>query len=526
MKRKYLINTSFGIVTLILSIWVILSVFIEPWIGKKIETVLNETNKDYTIKIGKVNVSIIRSSIGLENIRIYSKELSNMVPFSLDEITFVKFKGIGFMKVLFKNEINIRDISISNFNIKGKIPFLDRVVPPIVSPYTIRIGSISFNKIDFAIENSLDAQSYSTRDGVLKLYDFHINKQDTLSLKIINQFDFESKEFISISADSMYTYKIDNIRYSTSSKILGVNKLSIHPNYKDYDFTSRFKFQTNRFEVECSEISALNVNANSYFKYKSIISSYIEIGRMEMAIFRDKRKKFKHLKKPTIQDMLYGYHGVINIDSIGLLNGNISYTVHADKANQPGNIGFNEIHAKIFKVTNDTSYKAKEDHLVLNANAMLMGKSKLSVLLKSKLFDNQNTFSVNGNLASLDINYLNPILEKTVFVYATAGMIDAMSFSFNANNTKASGELKMLYHGLKIAIKNKRTDDTTAIAERFISIIANSIILDSNPTPGKEVRIGNINYERDPEKFLFNYCFKSILSGIEATLTNSQKKGK
>jgi hypothetical protein len=83
--------------------------------------------------------------------------------------------------------------------------------------------------------------------------------------------------------------------------------------------------------------------------------------------------------------------------------------------------------------------------------------------------------------------------------------------------------MTFLYHGLDVAIKNKRTDDTTAIKERFMSIIANKILMNSNPVPGDGVRVGIIDYERDPEKFLINYCFKSALTGIKSSLVKKQK---
>ena len=118
------------------------------------------------------------------------------------------------------------------------------------------------------------------------------------------------------------------------------------------------------------------------------------------------------------------------------------------------------------------------------------------------------------------------MLEKNAFIYVTSGKIDAMNFSFTANNTKATGKMIMLYHGLDIAVKNKRTDDTTAFRERLISLIAKRKVLDSNPIPNEDVREGIIDYERDPERFLFNYCFKSILSGIKSSLVKSPKKRK
>jgi hypothetical protein len=153
-----------------------------------------------------------------------------------------------------------------------------------------------------------------------------------------------------------------------------------------------------------------------------------------------------------------------------------------------------------------------------------MGKGKMAILLKGRIFDSHNTFSLEGTLSELDANELNPILEKSAFVYATSGKIDAMNFSFTANNTKATGIMTMLYHGLNLTVKNKRTDDTTAFRERFISLIANKRVQDSNPVPGKEVREGIIDCERDPERFLFHYCFRSILSGMKSSFLRNPKK--
>ena len=51
----------------------------------------------------------------------------------------------------------------------------------------------------------------------------------------------------------------------------------------------------------------------------------------------------------------------------------------------------------------------------------------------------------------------------------------------------------MIYNDLYLTVKNKNTDDTTAIKERLISVIANIKVIDSNPLPGNELRIGAIN---------------------------------
>jgi hypothetical protein len=259
----------------------------------------------------------------------------------------------------------------------------------------------------------------------------------------------------------------------------------------------------------------------TYIRSDIIKSSYIEIGKLDMNVFRDSRKEFRHVKKPAFQDMINNYPGIIQIDSAAVLSGNIIYKEHDEEANEPGSISFNDMDVKIYQITNDTTFKTGNAFMRLNCNALLMGKSKLNIMLRSKILDSNNKFTLNGTLSELEVNELNPILEKNAFIYATSGKIESLTFSFTADNTKSSGKLILLYHGLKISMKNKRTDDTTAFRERIKSSFANMKILDSNPIREEEVRDGIIDYERDPEKFIFNYCFKSIFSGIKSSLVKS-----
>jgi hypothetical protein len=499
---------------------------VEPWTGKKIQAALNEKIRDYMVEIDKVHILMITSGIELDSITICSKQEHGGDRDLNGEIASIKFKGINLAKAIFKNDIDISEVIISNSNIKGKIPFSREAIRPIVSPLNIRIDRILIDKIDLTMENTSTVQSYSVKEGVLKVYNLRVEKQDTLSPGIVKQFDFEAEELISVSSDSMYSYTASGIIYSATSNTLAVNSFSVQPNYTDYDFTSRYEFQTNRIEAGFSNIYIHDFYATGYFRSRSLRSSYIEIGKMDIRVFRDKRKELRHVNMPAFQDMIYNYPGTIQIDSIGLINGDVTYTVHAEGANEPGSISFNEINTKIYKITNDTIYKTESASLKLKGDALLMGKGKMTILLKGRIFDSQNTFSLNGTLSGMEANELNPILEKYAFIYATSGKIDAMNFSFTANNAKATGKMTILYHGLRIAVKNKRTDDTTAFREKFISLIANIKMLDSNPGPGEDVREGIIYYERDPERFLFSYCFKSILSGIKSSLVKSPKKRK
>ena len=526
MKRKIVLRILLGIVAFVLLALLLTKVVVEPWIGKKIQASLNENSGAYQIKIEKVHVSIFRSGIELENITFYSKPENEAQPDLTGEIESVKIKGIHLMKALFKKDYHIREVDIFNSRLTGKVALQKKAGPAKVSPVNIRIENLIFERLFVDLKDTATGQSYLIKDGVLKVFDINVGKQDTLSPGIIRQFDFVAPEFKTVTSDSLYTITGVGINYSAATNALTADSFIVHPNYSEYEFTARSQFQTNRFEAELRGIVFHNFSIADYIKSGNIISTYIEIGELNMQVFKDKRKEFRHIEKPTFQDMIYDFKGAMNIDSIAVLSGNVVYTEHSEKAIEKGSISFSDINARIYKITNDTIYKTEKAYMEMNANALLNGKGKLSILLKARIFDNQNTFAINGTLSGMEASDLNPIFEKSAAIKITSGKINTMNFSFSANNTKATGNMKMLYQDLKFDIINKQTGETTAFKEQVKSWIANIIVLKSNPMPGEEVRPGIIEYERDPERFLFGYFFRALLSGIKTSVTKTKNPKK
>jgi hypothetical protein len=517
-----------GIVAFALLFLLLTKVAVEPWFGKKIQTSINENSGAYQVKIEKVHVSILRSGVEFENITLYSKLENEGQPGLTGEIESVKFKGIHLVKALFRKDIHIREVNIFNSRITGKVALQKETGPAKVSPLNIRIENLFFEQLFVDLKDTATAQSFFLKDGVLKVYAIKVEKQDTLSTDIIRQFDFGSPEFKTVTSDSLYTISAVGVNYSATSNTMKVDSFVVHPNYSEYDFTARSQFQTNRIDANLSGISFHNFSFPDYIKSKNFISSYIEIGDLVMQVFKDKRREFRHTEKPMLQDMITNYPGVMNIDSIAVLSGNIVYTEHSEKAIEKGSISFNEIDARIYKITNDTIYKTEKAYFELNANALLMGKGKVILSLKARIFDNLNTFAMNGSLSGMEASELNPILEKSASISITSGKINAMNFGFSANNIKAIGNINLLYEGLKFDIMDRQTGETNALKEQIKSLIANIIVIESNPMPGDEARPGIIEYERDPERYIFGYFFKSILSVIKTTVTKtkSPKKSK
>jgi hypothetical protein len=492
--------------------------FFEPWIAKKAEAALNDRNPNLQIKIEKVHISVLSAGIGLDSIKIYPTNKSGKELYLNGLIGSVRIKGFNILKFAINKKINLKSATISNTSLEGVLPFTKEAKLPLIIPGDITINSLLFSETNLNISSSANSMSYSVKKGEIKVYDIHLIKNDTLSGDFINQIDFVAEEFRYVTADSMNSYILRELNYSSEAMILSADSFSIHPNYTDYAFAARYEFRKPRIEIILSNIHVQDFKISNYIRSGKLSSSFIKTGNMEIMVFTDKRKEFRHIDRLTFQDLIYSFPGFLRLDTIDILNGNITYKERAEKANESGYLTFNNINAKIYNITNDSIFRTEKAFLELNCNARLMGKGKIDLVLKSRLFDSLNTFTVKGKLSDMELNEMNPYLENSAYVYLTSGKLDKMDFSFTANNTESNGTMTLIYNGLDLAVKNKVTDDTTAFKERLISVIANIKVIDSNPLPGKEVRDGLIYTKRDTERFLFHYCARSILSGVKSSL--------
>ncbi len=518
MKLPRLLKTLLILAAILLLVNVLATVLAGPWAGKKIINLLNEKSLAYTFELRNTRVYLIPTRITLTGISMKPRVETTGIRYLNGEIGSVKIMRINLWKALFKKEIDIRELSISRSRISGKIPESKGAKKPLILPFDLRIGTLVLDHLDLSVESAASKQAFSVKDGTLKTFDIQAAKLDTVTAALIEKFEFGADEILTISSDSLYTNSVKEIDYSSATGTLTVGLLSVQPNYTDAAFAARHPYQSDRFDADCRNITLRDFDAPVFLASRNLSSTCIEIEKLELDVFRDKRKPFNNKVKPVFQDMIRNYKGLLNIDSILLTKGNITYREHAEEANDQGSIRFTELHAGIYKITNDPAQKSEKPVLQLKGEARLMGKGKMTILLKAGLFDPSRTFHLSGSLAGMDADALNPMLENSAFIHVNSGSIDAMKFTFSANNTISTGQMTLLYHGLDVAMINKKTDETKAFKERLISYIANRKLLDSNPLPDQEVRVGNISFERDPERFLFNYAFKSILSGMKASL--------
>jgi hypothetical protein len=107
---------------------------------------------------------------------------------------------------------------------------------------------------------------------------------------------------------------------------------------------------------------------------------------------------------------------------------------------------------------------------------------------------------------------LNPALKYLALVQITSGKIDSINFKMELGPQKSVGVLKMDYSNLyikmiDIGMKGKKDED------EIKTFLANILAIEEKDEP--PLRNANISYERVLHKSIFNYWWKSLLSGLK-----------
>ncbi len=505
---------------------------LEPYVKNKIEESINTGKNAYHVSMDGVKINLLSSEVKFFHIKIYtdktaidSGKISAKLSGTVNEISFT---GIGFLKALFKKEYVIDEIKISDVQlVHGQIACDSEkkqdAAQEIIIPSRIKIGKTIFKNSTLVTEDFTGMMKYrkiNFKIPEISIEMCDINKNDTLTSGALGNITYKISEITCLTQDSLYQMKLSHLEGNNIR--LSVDSILLIPQYDNYEFTKRNKYETDRVHLALDKLTIEKFRLNNLIDEGNILAGDIKINKLDVDVFRDKRMKDNTEKKPMVQELLMKYKHLLKIDSLELKDGNVKYTEHAEDANKPGKIYFTRLKAKFNHVTNDTS--GSKDEMKMHAQALLMDKSKVNVSLTFPVNDPQNKFICSGSLASMNMEDLNPILERNAYIYVT-GKIKKMKFNFSADNLKSRGDLELLYNDLHITAKNQNTDETTAMKEKIISFIANNVIIESsNPMDGEKARTGIIDYQRNPQAFLFNYSWKSILSGIKSTIQKAEKE--
>jgi len=367
----------------------------------------------------------------------------------------------------------------------------------------LTINKVNLNLIEPVVDLSKMAKPYDA-----------ISFQD---LKI------ELKDIAYEGPKSLYELKLESIQYDYKKNLITLYNISINPNLNKEKFAKKHVYQTDRFEASLSSISIKDFDMNRFVKKHIISISSVDLNKLELEVYRDKNHPFNKNKFPKLpQSALSSAKQKFEIGTINLEQSRVIYMEKAENAKKAGKLEFADMLVQISNFGNTATWQENKN-LKVHLQTKIYGKGLLDVHLDFPL--KSNTFYINGKMGKFKMTHLNAISVSNAGINIKDGLVNKMDFNASLSNHHSSGTLNLYYQDLEISILKKQKKSGLIKDSKLLNFIANKIYLPKqNPNKKGMMYHGQIYYERDINKGVLNYIWKSIFSGLKDTIMKGNKK--
>lgn len=487
-------------------------------------------NGNYLLMVADVNFSSLQKKMDFTKIQFYTlqKPERNNYNFTID---LVSFNGINFADFQRNYSLSVENILISKpktnlhlygFEESSGVKNLNTLeLYPSLEPYFSQITLNRINILDMNLKLEIpkgnSTNTYNLGHLNLQMHNF---KLDSTSKAFRNNRFLYTKDirvhlrdYSAQIEENLYHVNFKDLRLSTLDGIIEIDSFQLKPQYNYAAFAKRARYQTDRFDIEINKVKLSGIDfQDAIFRQKYTVHK-VEINHLRGEAFRDglypRLPDYQPLN-PLQQLLALPYF--IQVDSLYLNDAFFTYKEQGRHTQEPGIIFFDQLNVQILNLTNNSDFIKYGGNTVINAQALLMGKSELSLGLHFPLLDQGKSFKLNASLAQIEMDDLEPILLPLALIQARSGTIKSVELSIEANDDYAFGNMLMLYNNMKVDILKKSMKKGF-----FSSLFANALIKTEN-TNQLFPRKGPIYFERNKERSLFNYWAGISILGMKTSM--------
>lgn len=327
--------------------------------------------------------------------------------------------------------------------------------------------------------------------------------------------------------DNLSAIRIDELAINSSDSTLKASNFALIPLVSRYDFGPAKGFQSTWLQIENDSITMKKIDFLGILNNNKLNAQSLNVHKLDISVFRDKRVPFPEWqRRPLPQTSLQNVKFPFGIDSVMLHNGFISYQEHSEKAYTTGEVFFSDLNALILNITNDSVRTIANPSTKIGVTTSIFDAGNIRAEFVFNLRDAENIHSYGIDVQPFDLTEFNRILIPSASVQIASGESKRIIMNAKANEDYSYGEMKFYYDDLKIQLLNRETETRKGLGNVLGSFFANTFIIKSNNPRNLFLRKGDIFFERDKKRAIFNYWTKTFLSGVVSSIgaTNNKKK--
>ncbi len=328
-------------------------------------------------------------------------------------------------------------------------------------------------------------------------------------------------DFAFFTPDKLYKLSAKRITLNWRDKELFFYKLRYQPLYSKKNFSKHIKYQKERYDFTLNNVKTPLPDIKMLLNNNQLALSVVEIKDAQFNIYRDKRVPFDHSQRPLLPNQAIKQLALqLAIDTILVNNSTFVYEEVTERSQQPLYVDFKNLSAEITNLSNRKNRTYRKSKLRAFIKGRIMGKAPFDLQLLFPLKARNDTFVFSGHVyGKVALTTFDRATYPAAGMKFKSGTLTQLTFKGGANPYRSKGTLTMLYNDVKLDI----TTNEQKATNKFLSWGATTVIRNNNPTSGNPPKQAIMAFERDREKGLGNFLWKTIFSGLKATFIGGKK---
>jgi hypothetical protein len=276
------------------------------------------------------------------------------------------------------------------------------------------------------------------------------------------------------------------------------------------------RWQQDFVTVRGRALTLSNTRIAGDLKHRSLDVDKLILDGVDVQASRDKHLPFRHgVEKPMPTKLLTGLPLSIRVDTVFLVNDKVTYDELSASTARWSSITVGAINGYIRDLKTRADPK---DTLTLDASARMFDGYIRRFRYEESYGDSLSAFTARTAFAAIDLKKISAVSVPAAGVSITDGYVDTAWSFWQGNRYASYGNMNFYFNKLRIKILNKKDSIRRGFVPELETWAARILL------PADNKRTSAIYFERDREKFVFNYWVKTQTSGILSTLIREKDR--
>ncbi len=315
--------------------------------------------------------------------------------------------------------------------------------------------------------------------------------------------------------------RFDNYRFFNGNN-LELSGLSIRSPYLKEDYKAVNPHHVDWLNAKFKNVRIYNFDYLQFIKNRRFRASSIEIEGADIEVYRDKtlpEPPFEH--KPLVATLLRKLNADVGVDTLFIRSSRVHYYEKTEFSDQPGKLNFENLYASGYNLTNHPEKLSADPIFTLDVRARLMGEATISAKVLFDLTSEADFFEMTAEVAPFEAHILNQMIGGVLPIEIQEGQFKGIDLDFQADEDRSSGWVDFEYENMKFEFTNTEESGLKS----FVSNKALGLAIRKNNLKDKRnYRQGRIEFERRKDRFIFNYWWNSLKSGLINTMMSDAAK--